>query len=149
MAKRTFANANFDQFAKAIHRMAMKVNEIDEFGNLEHEGNLAQMARIAGQGYLGIAKEESPVDTGMLRNEHLISDVELSNTGGLRQARISIYINPDPTLVNVKRGGFPGQYGPAYHDRYLQWFRIAAVATEPLFKRIIQDEVKFFFQGFW
>jgi hypothetical protein len=149
MAKQRWEDENLDQFAAAIMRMAERVNRVDKLGQEKHPNALSQIALIAGTAFHKVAQQQSPYLTGLLRKEHVLSDVEVSTVRGGMQAQTRIYINPDPTLENELMGGFPGQYGPEYHMERRQWFAEAEQIVDPLFGKILDDQLEIYFDGFW
>ena len=127
-------------FAAEIGWLSEKLLKAEELNNPTQDNVAYQIVMMVAIESLLAHQSVSPVDTGMLRDEHRIGDSSISASSGSVTAEAIIDINPDPTLENIKYGGYPGDYGPRYHSEKRAWFREANFLTKDIFAQIVNEQ---------
>lgn len=145
---KVYAKPNLDIFASQVKEQSDKFKRLNDISNPGRDNIAMQIALTIGEAYLAMAQSFSPVDTGLLRKEHQLGQEELHNTANGVSASVIIDINPNAPQ-NIKWGGYPIEYGAAYHAERLQWFDLASQAIEPLVKRVSNEMFNAYIVDLW
>lgn len=134
------------ELADKLRELNRRWRMFEVFGKSTRDNPIYYMAFEGGELYQRVVKEQSPVLTGMLRDEHLVSGVTITSSGrhgSGAMAYVDIFINPDPTLDNPAMGGAPTVYGPKYHRELRQWFQEAIEISQDPFNKLVDKHFSY------
>jgi hypothetical protein len=145
MAVKRYTEDQLALFAHDIAELAEKLDVRRFFESNPKDSPVAKIAHEAGTLFYILAQQQSPYDTGTLHDAHRRE----TSIESPFQATSSIFIDPSPSIINPKYGGYPGQYGPEYHDERRAWFDEAANIMQDSFDSIIINQVDIMLETFW
>lgn len=135
------------EFANEIRFYSRRFEYLEDVFKPSGDNPMLQIALIGASIFLDLVMQTSPVDTGTLRDAHIISEGRLIGWDTGVQAEVDVTIDPNPNIINPKYGGFPGEYGPKYHRERRAWFEEAAHMMDPLFDDVVDEQFDIFLTG--
>ncbi|RLC99989.1 MAG: hypothetical protein DRI46_08390 [Chloroflexi bacterium] len=130
---------DIEQWTAAVMVLCRELEKLDRINDPVTSNPALSIVKMVAARAVPLYKAVSPVDTGLLRDSHIVGGSGISDSQSGVEAWAEIIIDPN-TEENIKHGGFPRDYGPEYHREKRAWFLEATPPAQELFDKIADEQ---------